>query len=98
TLEQKIQEANSWASKYHELEQRLRELGDDSELSEQAAEYIREGKFDKAGAILDTILEKEEKQVDRTAANHYNRGLDFDLQFQHLQALPHYRQAYQYRP
>jgi tetratricopeptide (TPR) repeat protein len=101
-LGEKIQEANNWAAKYHELEQRLAQSGDDSVLSRQAEEYIHQGEFEKAGAILDEILKKEETEIDRfadrIAANHYNRGLVFALQFQPLQALPHYEKACQYRP
>src|SRR5437016_1498812 len=36
SLDQKIQEANDWANKYHELEQRLAESGNNTELSKQA--------------------------------------------------------------
>ena len=54
--------------------------------------------MEKAGAVLDQILEREEKKVDLTAANHYNRALAFELQFRPLDALPHLEKAYQYRP
>jgi Tfp pilus assembly protein PilF len=90
--------ANEWAEKYHELGKRLAEAGQDSELSRQAEEYLHHGELDKAGTILDKILSKEEKDVDRTAANHYNRALAFELQFEPSQALPHLEKAYRYRP
>ena len=93
-LADRIHEADEWTTRYKELEARLSEAGDDSELSHQAEEYLHEGELEKAGAILDQILGKEDKQTDRTAANHYNRGLVFELQFLPLEALPHFKKAY----
>jgi len=89
-----LQIANDWADQYHQLEKRLAEAGDDSELSRKAEEYLHQGDLEKAGAILDQILGSEDPRIDRTAANHYNRGLVFELQFQPLDALPHYQKAY----
>jgi hypothetical protein len=80
-LADKIQEANIWAQRYKELEARLRQTPDDLTLSRQAEKYLHEGQLDKAGDILDQILGEEEKQIDRTADNHYNRALVFELQF-----------------
>lgn len=93
-----LQEANDWAQKYHALDKRLTEVGDDSELSREAEEYLHKGEFEKAGAVLDKILPQEEKQVDRTAASRHNRAMLFELQFQPLQALSQYEVAYRYRP
>src|SRR5271157_4141688 len=97
-LADKIREADEWTRRYKELEARLSEPGDDSVLSRQAEEYLHQGELEKAGAILDEILGSEEKQIDRTAANHYNRALVFELQFRPLDALPHLENAYRYRP
>jgi len=97
-LSEKIREANEWAERYHELEKRLAEAGNDVGLSHQAEESLHEGDLETAGSILDRILKNEEKQVDRIAANHYNRALVFELQFRTVDALPHLEQAYQYRP
>jgi hypothetical protein len=97
-LEERIREADEWASRYKELETRLTAAGDDSVLSKQAETYLHNGELEKAGAVLDRILANEDKEVDRTAANHYNRGLVFELQFQPLEALPHLQRAYQYSP
>lgn len=93
-----IREANEWTQKYKELEKRLNDATDDPALSRQAEEYLHEGELEKAGKILDQILAKQEKQIDQTAANHYNRGLVYELQFEPLQALPHFEKAYRYRP
>jgi tetratricopeptide (TPR) repeat protein len=93
-----VQVADEWTGRYKELEARLREASDDSELSREAEEYLHEGELEKAGAILDKILGSEEQQIDRTAANHYNRALVFEMQFRPLDALPHLEKAYQYRP
>ena len=93
-----VQAADEWTSRYKELETQLSQAGDDSALSHQAEEYLHEGELEKAGAILDQILGGEEKQIDRTAANHYNRALVFELQFQPLDALPRLAKAYGYRP
>src|SRR5271157_1625840 len=97
-LADRIREADEWTTRYKELEARLSEAGDDNVLSRQAEEYLHQGELEKAGAILDQILGSEEKQIDRTAANHYNRALVFELQFRPLDALPHLAKAYQYRP
>jgi tetratricopeptide (TPR) repeat protein len=93
-LADKIREANDWTNKYKELETRLTKTGNDSELSRQAADYLHSGDLEKAGAILDQLLGAEDQQTDRTAANHYNRALVFELQFQVQDALPHLRKAY----
>src|SRR6516162_7935575 len=93
-----VQAADEWTSRYKELETQLSQAGDDSALSHQAEEYLHEGELEKAGAILDQILGGEEKQIDRTAANHYNRALVFQLQFRPLDAQPHLKKAYEYRP
>ena len=97
-LADKIREADEWTNRYKELETRLSEAGDDTGLSRQAEEYLHEGELEKAGTILDQILGKEEKQIDQTASNHYNRALVFELQFLPLLALPHSERAYRYRP
>jgi tetratricopeptide (TPR) repeat protein len=97
-LSDKIREANEWAERYHELETRLANSGDEMELSHQAEEYLHAGELEKAGEVLDQILNKEEKEEDLVAANHYNRALVFELQFRPVDALPHLAKAYQYRP
>jgi tetratricopeptide (TPR) repeat protein len=93
-----IRRANEWAAKYKELEKRLAESRDDRELSRQAEKYLHEGDLEKAGSVLDQILDKEEAQVDLTASNHYNRALISELEFKPLDALPHFRKAFEYRP
>jgi tetratricopeptide (TPR) repeat protein len=93
-----VQAADEWTSRYKELGTQLSQAGDDTALSHQAEEYLHEGELEKAGAILDQVLGSEEKQIDRTAANHYNRALVFELQFQPLDSLPHLAKAYGYRP
>src|SRR5271166_4533835 len=97
-LADRIREADAWTTRYKELEAQLGKAGDDSVLSRQAEEYLHQGNLEKAGAVLDQILGGEEKQIDRTAANHYNRALIFELQFRPLDALPHLENAYRYRP
>jgi tetratricopeptide (TPR) repeat protein len=92
-----IREADDWAGRYKELESRLSETGDDEgALSRQAADFLHAGELDKAGSVLDQILEKERQQVDRYAANELNRALIFELQFQTLNALPHLEAAYKH--
>jgi tetratricopeptide (TPR) repeat protein len=98
SLETMIRKANEWAEKYKELEKRLADSEDDSELSRKAEEYLHDGELEKAGTILDEIIGREESEVERTAANHFNRGLVFELQFKPLDALPHMKKAYSYRP
>jgi tetratricopeptide (TPR) repeat protein len=97
-LRAKIDEANDWAERYHELEARLSEPGPNAELSHQAEEHLRDGDLDKAKEILDRILKDDEKEERRLAADHYNRGLIAELEFQPLEALPHIQKAYALRP
>jgi tetratricopeptide (TPR) repeat protein len=97
-LREKIQQANEWAEKYFELEKRLSEATDDARLSEAAAAYLHEGELDKAEAILNDLLQREEQLVDRAAANNFNLALILDLQFQPAEALLHLEKAYHYRP
>src|SRR5664279_1668383 len=93
-LAEKIREANDWTTRYKELEARLRKAGDNNALSRQAEEYLHQGELEKAGAILDQILGSEDKQTDHTAADHYNRALVFELQFDPVAALSHLKKAY----
>jgi Tfp pilus assembly protein PilF len=98
TIQDKIQEAEEWARKYRELEERLSNEGEDSTLARQAKELLQEGKLDEAGALLDKLLDSGEKKVEQIASYHFSRAEMFSLQFKPLEALPHYEKAYQYRP
>ncbi len=93
--EDKVREANEWTRRYKELETQLSKAGNDAVLSRQAEEYLHQGELEKAGEILDKVLATEDKGTDRTAANHYNRALDYELQFQLPESLPHLKKAYQ---
>jgi tetratricopeptide (TPR) repeat protein len=97
-LEAKIEEANEWVERYHELELRLSEPGPDSELFRQAREYLHQGEFDKANEILDRILDDDEKQARELAAHQYVKGLAEQIQFRPVEALPHFEKAYRFRP
>jgi len=95
---EKLRQANEWAERYHELEKRLANSEWQNELSRRAEQFLHEGELAKAGQVLDQILQNDEKNVDRIAADHYNRALAFLLQFRPVDALPHLAKAYQYRP
>lgn len=97
-LSDKIREADAWTRKYNELQQRLTAEGKEDPLALEAKSLIQKGKLEEAGKILDQLLVSEESQVDKIAANHFNRGQIFELQFKPLEAFPHYRKAYDYRP
>ena len=97
-LKEKLREAEEWAKKYRELEQRLAAESKDSELASQAQALMRTGQLEEAGAILDRLIEAGELEVDRIASYQYSRAQVYMLQFRPLQALPHYAKAYQYRP
>ncbi|MBF0473853.1 MAG: tetratricopeptide repeat protein, partial [Nitrospirae bacterium] len=92
-LLQKIKEAEEWAKRYHDLEESLKAMGDDDTDAKNALGLIKEGELDKAGAILDKILKKQESQGDKTAENQYNRGQLFLMQYKPLDALPHLEKA-----
>jgi len=97
-LAQKIEEANQWAEKYNDLNARLAAAEDDSDLAHRARKLIEQGEFDQAGTILDELIEKQEAQVDHLAENHFNRAEVYSLQFDPINALPHYEKAHHYRP
>ncbi len=97
-LDDKIQEANEWAGKYHELERRFSSSGEISELSSQVNQALKNGDFVTVGGILDQLLIQQEGDIDKIAANHYSRGQVYDLQNKSQLAQPHYEKAYRYRP
>src|SRR6266852_3408967 len=96
-LAQKVQEVKDWTKKYLDLNQRLEEQPAEDELSKQAGNALKEGNLSRAEALLKELLAKEEKQVERTARNHFNLAEVYDLRFRPLLALPEYEKAYQYR-
>jgi|WetSurMetagenome_2_1015567.scaffolds.fasta_scaffold07458_8 tetratricopeptide (TPR) repeat protein len=96
TLQEKIIIANDWAKKYQELEQRLKDETD--ELSKQALMALQNGDLIKAGELLDKSIDKREQQVDKLAKDHFTRAKVFQLQFEPVKALPHFKKAYTYRP
>ena len=97
TVQEKIQIAENWARKYKDLEERLAlELGE--ELAEQAYAALENGQLKLAGSLLDKLISKREQQVDKLAANHYNRAKVYELQFNPVRALPHLAKAYRYQP
>jgi tetratricopeptide (TPR) repeat protein len=108
-LADKIREANEWARRYKDLESQLNEARDNTELSHQAEEYLHEGELEKAAAILDRIIQEEEKGLatqekeveqkkQRLAADLYNHALIDELKFDSPAALSHFREAYRLRP
>ena len=83
----KIQQANEWAERYHELEKRLTETGDDTELSRQAAQYLKAGELEKAGAVL--VVFWKRKRNRSTAWPRINTTVDcVPAQGQALHPLP----------
>ena len=97
-LQEKLQEAEEWARKYRELEQRLAAESKENELARQAEILLKAGRLEKAGAILDRLLESGEREIDRIASYQYSRAQIYALEFKPLKALPHYAKAFQYRP
>ena len=97
-LDEKIRIANNWADKYKLLEKRLAEAGDTSPLAQQAEDLLHKGQFAQAGAVLDRIIAQEQKTLDRLAADHYNRALIYELQFDTANALIHLEKAYRFAP
>jgi len=94
----KIQEAETWAQRYRDLQDRLTQEGQDDSLSQTAKALLEEGKLEEAGAILDRLLASGEKTVEQMVADHVNRAAVYELQFQPYKALLHYEKAYHYRP
>jgi tetratricopeptide (TPR) repeat protein len=97
-LQAKISEAEAWAQKYRELEQRLATEGQDSVLAQQAQALIQAGKLDEARVLLERLVNAEEKGVEQVAAHQFNLAEVYALQFQPDKALPHYEKAYRFQP
>jgi tetratricopeptide (TPR) repeat protein len=97
-LADKVKEIEEWTTKYRELSKQLEEEPADDEMSSRAVTLLKQGELDKAATLLDEILARDEKRVDRAARNHFNRARAYELQFQPLKALPLYEKAYSYRP
>ncbi len=98
TAQEKVQLAEEWRQKYLDLETRLQAEAGEDELSQQAAEALQAGELEKAGELLDQLIAKQEKMVDKLAASHFNRAKVFQLQYEPVKALPHLKKAYNYRP
>ena len=98
TLTEKLKEAEEWARRYRELKADIAAQAADDTLAQQAEQALEKGDLEQAGIFLDKILERQEKEIDRTAANHFNRARVFQLQFLPLKALPHLEKAHRYRP
>ena len=93
-LHEKVAEAEAWARSYRELNGRL-------ELdipAAGAAQLLKEGKLEDAGAVLDQLIGSDEIDIDRLAGHHYDRAQIYALQLDPLLALPHYASAYNDRP
>ena len=86
------------SEKYRELQTRLESGPEKTEQSHKIAELIRQGEFEKGGALLDEALEGAESDVKQAAEYHYQRGRLWELQFEPLSSLPHFESAYRYRP
>jgi tetratricopeptide (TPR) repeat protein len=104
-LTEKIADANELARKYNELDAQLADArwqleakGEDPTLVQTAQDLLHEGKLDEARKIYDRLIASDEANVDRAAEHHFARAIIFALQFRMADALPDYRQAYQYRP
>jgi len=94
-LADKIGEAEAWAQKYHELEQRLATEGQDNPLAQQAQALVKEGKLEEAEVLFKRLVDSD---VERTAAHQFNLAEVYALQLKPHEALPYYEKAYQNRP
>ena len=87
-LARKVAEAEEWARRYRELEERLADetnnagRPDLAELLADAQRSLKDGDLEKAGALLDRLIESSEAEVERAATHHYSRAQVFNLQFE----------------
>lgn len=88
-LSEKIKEANQWATRYKELERQLAQVPGESELSQEAEKYLKQGDLENAGSVLDQLLAQEEAEVQMTAQHELERALVFELQFEPKRAIPY---------
>jgi tetratricopeptide (TPR) repeat protein len=96
-------EVNDWKTRYDNLLSQFDRpaadgpqtgtpsLGDDIRL--KAKELLKEGKLEEAGVLLDQELGSPGTD-EQLAKAHFDRASLFQLQFQPVQALPHFQKAY----
>ena len=96
-VEQLTREANDWKDKFVALTTRLADAGVNDGQRRKAEDLLKAGKFEEAGRVLDEVLAGGEKEIDEVAKSQFERATLYELQFQPLQALPHYEKAYNYR-
>ncbi len=96
-VEQLTKEVNDWKDKFVALTTRLADAGVNDSQRRKAEDLLKAGKLEEAGRVLDEVLAGGEKEIDEVAKDHFERATLYELQFQPLQALPHYEKAYNYR-
>ena len=94
----KLQEAEKWSKKYHELEVRLAKFED--KLAHQIQQSFKQGDLDNTGQLLDQIISREVQHVDseELANVHYLRSKVYDLQYQPFERLKHLKKVTSLRP
>ena len=82
------EEAEQFARRYRELEERLRAQSGESELARRSRELLEQGKLQEAGEALDELIRLSGEDL---ASHCFSRAQLFELQFQRPKALPFYK-------
>jgi tetratricopeptide (TPR) repeat protein len=103
TLEEKRRELEELAEKYrslkNEVEQFKQANPNDTAFVKQAPEALHKGDFAEAERLAGELLDRDlENKVTQAASANFIKGQALGLQFKPVQALPHLKKAYNYRP
>lgn len=98
TIAEKVKEAESLRKTYIELIERLATSGIQEGLRQKAEHYLQQGRFDKAGELLDEATKATELRLQDAAKAHFLRAQLHTLAYEHEQAVRHYSRAYVLQP
>ena len=87
----KLQEAEKWSQKYHELEIQLAKL--EGKLTSQIQQAFKQGDLNKTGQLLEQIIGKQRMDAKKLANIHYLRSKIYELQYQPVERLQHLKKA-----
>ena len=88
------QEAAKWEQRYKELLKDWNIVSGDDPRDKEVLEALERFDLDKAGRLLDALIEAQGKTEKVLAARQWQRAQVYLLQFDRLKALPHLRKAF----
>ena len=89
-----VQEAHKWEEKYNELLRDWNVVSGDDPRDEEVRQALEHFDLNKAGRLLDALIEAQGKTEKVLAARQWRRAQVYLLQFDRLKAMPHLRKAF----